>query len=162
MPIFPTIKALSAATTLLVMAFLPALPIASASEPTPKTSKPPCRIDIDNAHLSTSVFHRRGVRVVIVKARSICNVLQQRVLLTVQIYKTELLGDRLVTHSKTNPQAQSSSGYVISNNGTTKVCATTALTRYYGIAYSKALINGKWLYAGRTQSPKTISLACGT
>ncbi len=136
--------------------------ISIASDPNTKTSKPPCRIDIDNAHLSTSVFHRQGVRVVIVKARSICDVMQQRVMLTVQIYKTEILGDKLITSSNTNPQLQSSSGYVISNNGTTYVCKTHILTHYYGIAFSKAFINGRWLYAGRTQSPETVPLPCGT
>ena len=73
------------------------------------------------------------------KARSICNVAQQRVSLTVITYKTELLEDHEVTKSETNPLAPSSSGPIVYNNGTTRVCKTGELTRYYGIAFSNAL-----------------------
>jgi hypothetical protein len=138
------------------------LQYAKATSSSPKPSRPPCRIDIDNAHISKTVFQHHGVTVVIVKARSVCNVLQQQVLLTVEISKTELLGARLIATSKTKPLTPTSSGLIVFNNGTTKVCKTNALTHYYGIAYSKALINGKWLYAGRTQSPKTVPVLCGT
>ena len=138
------------------------LQYANAASSSPKPSRPPCRIDIDNAHISKTIYHRVGVSVVIVKARSICNFPQQQVLLTVEIYKTELLGNQLITSSETKPLAPTSSGLIVFNNGTTKVCKTNALTHYYGIAYSKALIHGKWLYAGRTQSPKTVPLLCGT
>jgi hypothetical protein len=151
-----------AATVLILVALLTTLQTVPASPAQVKPQKPPCRIDIDNAHISTSVHRQQGVRVVIVKARSICNIPQQKVLLTVLIYKKEFLQDHEVTRSETNPLAPTSSGLVVYNNGTTRVCKTDAITQYYGIAFSEALINGKRLYAGRTQSPKTVPLACGT
>jgi hypothetical protein len=145
-----------------VTALFFSLQYANATSNSSKPTRPPCRINIDNAPISKTIFQHHGVIVVIVKARSVCNFPQQQVLLTVEIYKTALLGDQLVTSSETKPLAPTSSGLIVFNNGTTRVCKTKALTHYYGIAYSKALINRKWLYAGRTQSPKTVPLLCGT
>ncbi len=162
MSIFRLVKRTLALLVLPLAVVFTIIQTPSNAPASPKPTKPPCRIDIENAHISKTVYRHQGVRVVIVKARSICNVAQQRVLLTVIIYKTELLQDHEVTKSETNPLAPSSSGPIVSNNGTTRVCKTGELTRYYGIAFSKALINGKWLYAGRTRSPLTIPLACGT
>ena len=104
---------------------------------TSKLAKPPCRIDIDNAPISKTIFQHHGVQVVIVKGRSVCDVLQQQVLLSVTLYKTQILGDHLIATSETQQLAPSSSGLIVFNNG-------------------------KWFYAGRTRSPKTLPLRCGT
>jgi len=110
---------------------------------------------------SQSVYRKHGVKVVIVKAKSVCNVPQQKVLLTVEIYKTDFLHDELVSESQTNPEFAASSGLVVMNNGTTRVCKYSKETHFFGIAYSKALINGRWFYAGRTRSPQIVPLVCG-
>ncbi len=124
--------------------------------------KPPCRIELDNAHISTTAYEKHNVAVVIVKARSICNQYQSEVSLSVEIYKVEHFGNKIVTESVTSPNDPKSSGFIITSKNTTKVCISGAKTKYYGIAYAKALINGKWQFAGRTQSPKITELACGT
>ena len=63
--------------------------LASAETPKPKEVKASCRIEIDNAHISASLLKNRKLKYLKVSARSICNVYQQRVTLTVEIFKTE-------------------------------------------------------------------------
>ena len=152
---------LALSTSLIVLSTLfPTL--SSATTGKPKVPKPDCRIEIDNAHISTSILIHRQIRFVKVNARSICNVPQQRVMLTVEIHKTGTLVDHLVTSHFTSPTSPKSSGLRVDNLETAKICVSNQLTGYYGIGYSKALIQGKWQYAGRTSSPKIVPLRCGT
>ena len=147
-------------TALGVNLLTPAL--ASAATPKPKEIKASCRIEIDNAHLSTSLLKNRKLKYLKVNARSICNVYQQRVTLTVEIYKTGKLSNQLVRSFATKEGLSSSSGFVVKMNNAVIRCRNTRETAYYGIAYAKALINGKWQYAGRTYSKSIILLDCGT
>ena len=147
-------------TTLGFNLLTPAL--ASAATPKPKEIKASCRIEIDNAHLSTSLLKNRKLKYLKVNARSICNVYQQRVTLTVEIYKTGKLSNQLVRSFATKEGLSSSSGFVVKMNNAVIRCRNTRETAYYGIAYAKALINGKWQYAGRTYSKSIILLDFGT
>jgi hypothetical protein len=136
--------------------------VSSAATPKPKEIKASCRIEIDNAHISTSLLKNRKLKYVKVNARSICNVYQQRVTLTVEIYKTGKLSNQLVQSFETKEGLPSSSGLVVKMNNALVRCRNTRETAYYGIAYAKALINGKWQYAGKTYSKSIILLNCGT
>ena len=138
------------------------MPLATAASPQPAIKKAICRIEIDNAHISRHELKFGSRRAVIVKARSICNVVQERVSLTVNIYKVERFGHPLLNSFVTDPGKSSSQGKVVTNYDTLVDCINFKRTKYYGIAYAKALINGKWYYAGRTRSPKTIEINCGT
>jgi hypothetical protein len=135
---------------------------ASAATTKPKEIKASCRIEIDNAHISASLLKNRKLKYVKVNARSICNVYQQRVTLTVEIYKTGKLSNQLVRSFETKEGLPSSSGLVVKMNNALVRCRNTRETAYYGIAYAKALINGKWQYAGKTYSKSIILLNCGT
>ncbi len=77
-----------------------------------------CRIEIDDPHISTYASEYRGKKEVKVNVRSICNVLQTRVQLTVKIYKTTFFGNRLVAQSTTNPADPKSNGRTVLNYGT--------------------------------------------
>ena len=138
------------------------LNVSSAATPKPQEIKASCRIEIDNAHISASLLKNRKLKYVKVNARSICNVYQQRVTLTVEIYKTGKLSNQLVRSFATKEGLSSSSGFVVKMNNAVIRCRNTRETAYYGIAYAKALINGKWQYAGRTYSKSIILLDCGT
>ena len=125
----------------------------------PKTS---CRIEIDNAHFSTH-FEERGLgKYVKVNAKSICNFNQRSVLLTVEIYKMELFRNRLLNVYSTDPTSVKSNGKIIENNGAVVKCKNSRKTKYFGIAYAKAIINGKIQFASRTRSEKITVLRCGT
>lgn len=138
------------------------MPLATAASPQPEIKKAICRIEIDNAHISRHELKLGSRRAVIVKARSICNVVQERVSLTVNIYKVEKFGNPMLNSSVTDPSKSSSQGTVVRNYDTLVDCKNFKRTKFYGVAYAKALINGKWNYAGRTRSPKTIEIHCGT
>ncbi len=147
-------------TILGILQFVPY--VSSASTPKPREIKASCRIEIDNAHISTSLLKNRKLKYVKVNARSICNVYQQRVTLTVEIFKTEKLSDKLVKIFSTKESLPSSAGFIVKMNNAVVRCRNTHETDYYGIAYAKALINGKWQFAGRTRSKIIEPLACGT
>ena len=136
--------------------------VSSAATPKPQEIKASCRIEIDNAHISASLLKNRKLKYVKVNARSICNVYQQRVTLTVEIFKTGKLSNQLVKSFSTKEGLPSSSRLVVKMNNAVVRCRNTHETAYYGIAYAKALINGKWQYAGRTYSKSIILLNCGT
>jgi hypothetical protein len=127
------------------------------------SKKADCRIEVDNAHISNSLFKHRLENWVKIDSKSICNVYQQRVTLTLSFYKKGALGDHLVGHTfMTNELARTSSGFIVEIKNAAVHCKDSRPTIYYGIAYAKALINGTWQYAGKTKSPREIILACGT
>lgn len=128
----------------------------------PKVPKAACRIEIDNAHISSSILKHRKTRNVKINARSICNVPQLRVTLTVEIHKTGILGNHLVDRFQTEENSPKSSGLKVEISNAAVECINRKMTNYYGIAYAKAIIQGKWQYAGRTQSSSIIPLRCGT
>lgn len=155
-----TITALASLTVFLTSSIC--LGPASASDLPKQVKKPICRIEIDNAHISRHELKFGSRRAVIVKARSICNVVQEQVTLTVNIYKVEKFGNPLLKSVSTDPNRSSSFGRVIKNYDNLVDCENYKRTRFYGVAYAKALINGKWNYAGRTRSLQTIEINCGT
>lgn len=147
-----------------LLALIPILsmPFAHSATFAPYVPKAICRIEIDNAHYSTSMARFEKAKYVKVNARSICNVVQSQVTLTVEIYKNGRLGPIFLRKFSTNPASRSSKGLIIKMNSAKLVCKNNTVTTYYGVAYSKAIISGGWQYAGRTKSPLNIPLKCGT
>ena len=143
---------------LLVLSSTPA----NAATGSPKLPKAACRIEIDNAHISSSILKHRKTKNVKINARSICNVPQQRVTLTVEILKTGIFGSHLVRRFQTDENSPNSSGLRVEITNAAVQCKNNELTRYFGIAFAKAIIQGRWQYAGRTQSNSIIPLQCGT
>ncbi len=135
--------------------------LAQATSPAPKapTPKASCRIEIDNAHFSTSLYEKKLGNFVKVNAKSICNVVQHSVQLTVEIYKETSFGSVLLSQG-TTPSTRS--GFIVENQSVVVKCLSKVSTRYVGVAYSKALIGGQTQFAGRTESVKRVPLACGT
>jgi hypothetical protein len=125
------------------------------------TPKAPCRIQIDRPHES-DYLSKRGIKAVKVDAFSICDLPQSEVTLTVTLYKTGYFADHYVNRTSTNPLAETSQGFRVNNYGTYSVCINQKKTTYYGVAFSKALVAGQWLYAGNTFSTKLVTLDCGT
>lgn len=149
--------------TSLVLAALPnSSGYAAPSSSSPRAPKPMCGIHIGNAHISRHELRFGDRRAVIVKAISECNVVQQQVTLTVNIYKVEKFGHPMLNSVSTEPEAPTSSGLIVRNFDNLIDCKNYKRTKYYGIAYAKALINEQWHFAGRTRSPKTMEINCGT
>ena len=148
---------------LLLSLFLFLIPTtAKAATGEPNEPKAPCRLQISNAHISTYLIEKSGVRAVKVNASSICNVPQSNVTITVELWKTGLLGSHLVRRRTTNSAGTTFPNSRVDNFLTFKRCTDRDPTQYFGIAYSKAFIAGKWQYARHTQTKKIIPLNCGT
>lgn len=128
----------------------------------PKKPKPPCRLQISDAHISTSLLEKQGLRAVKVNASSICNVPQSNVTITVELWKTGLLGNHLVRKQTINSAGTTFPNSRVINSLTFKKCKDREPTQYFGIAYSKAFIAGKWQYARHAQTKRIIPLNCGT
>lgn len=148
---------------LLLSLFLFLIPTtAKAATGEPNEPKAPCRLQISNAHISTYLIEKSGVRAVKVNASSICNVPQSNVTITVELWKTGLLGNHLVRRRTTHSAGTTFPNSRVDNFLTFKRCTDRDPTQYFGIAYSKAFIAGKWQYARHTQTKKIIPLNCGT
>jgi hypothetical protein len=124
--------------------------------------KPPCRIQIAHAHISKSVFLKYGVRAVKVNASSICNVPQSKVTLTVEIFKQSQFGPQLVARTVTRVPGITYPGNKVDNFDTWRRCKTFKETRFFGKAFAKAFIQGKWQFASDTYSIELEPLKCGT
>jgi len=148
---------------LLLSLFSLLIPVnALAATGAPKEPKPPCRLQITNAHLSTFIFEKQGLRALKVNASSICNVPQSSVTVTVELWKTGLLGNHLVRRRTFYSAGTTLPNSRVNNFLTFKRCKDRDPTQYFGIAYSKAFIAGRWQYARHTQTKKIIPLNCGT
>ena len=128
---------------------------------TPRLPKAQCRIEVHDAHISTSILKHQRVRVVKVNANSICNLQQYQVTLTLEIYKTGQFSDYFMHRAETDPSSPSSIGFIVSIQDAKVACINSTPSSYYGIVYAKALIQGKWHYAGRTRSAHIVKLNCG-
>jgi hypothetical protein len=127
-----------------------------------KKLKAPCRIQIGQAHISKSVFVTNGVRAVKVNASSICNVPQSRVSLTVEIWKHGKFGNLFVASTDTRSPSITYPGNQVDNFDTWRRCKNSEKTLYFGKAFAKAFIQGKWQFASDTYSLKPQPLKCGT
>lgn len=128
----------------------------------PSPSPLVCHIRIHDPHISDYMKRKTGVDYVKANAESKCNRFQSKVILTVKIFKLTKLGDEFITQKSTKMNAPHSSGLRVVNEGTMRRCKDSTPTFFYAIAYSKAVIDGQWQYAGETRSENTVELRCGT
>ncbi|MFZ4107943.1 MAG: hypothetical protein ACOYK4_02950 [Candidatus Planktophila sp.] len=147
---------------LLIIFLLINMSSAAGNQPSKKQPKPPCRLQVGMAHISTDLFEKFNIRAVKVNASSKCNIPQTNVTITVEIWKKGKLQNHLVLTKTINSSGTTYPGSQVNNFSTYKFCENIARTSYYGVAYSKAFIAGKWQYARHVLSLETIPLNCGT
>ena len=82
--------------------------------------------------------------------------------LNVEIYKVGLLRDYQVGKEKVQIPGLIYANKVIKNEITYTKCHSQKTTKYYGIAYASAVIDGQLRKTLKVTSAKTISLECGT
>jgi hypothetical protein len=149
------------ATTLLIPLLALVPPAAGAGKPH-RPPKPLCRLEVQNAHLSTTLLEKEHREVVKVNVLSICNVQQTKVLITLEIRKKGEFGDFTYGPFTNGENPGANSGLVVKLQDKYVDCESSKLTKWFGVAYSRAFINGRLQFAGRTQSPKVEALPCGT
>ena len=152
----------SLASASLIALLLVSSPHVSTAAQTIKKPKAPCRIQISQAHVSSWILKHKGYRAVKVDAFSRCNVPQSRVSLTVEIWKLGTFGKINVARSVVKSPGVTYPGRDVENFETSRRCKSSRETKYFGVAYAKAFIQGKWQYARDTYSLEIKPLACGT
>ena len=126
-----------------------------------KKPKELCRIEVSLPHISTFISKRQGIRAVKVNAFSICNRPHSRISLTVQLWKENiLLKEMLIQTEERNPNIVPARTRVY-NEGTFVPCLNYKLSQYYGVAYAKAMIDGKWHFAKSRLTIMIPPLNCG-
>jgi hypothetical protein len=145
---------------LIIMALISKAPATAANSKV--EVKAPCRLEVDYAHLSSGKLKLEGRKYVKVKARSICTVPQRQVTITLKIMKLGEFYDHEVRMFQTNPLAPSSSGMRVEMNNALVRCKDKRETYYFGVATSKAIIGGQWVYANETYSINPKPIKCGT
>ena len=150
------IKLVAFGTIISSMSFLLATPVNSESV------KAPCRIEVSLAHISKYISLKTGKQAVKVDAFSKCNVVQRKVTLTVELWKVGKIRNHLVVLRAKRSPGITLPGRQVENFNAFAFCKNYELTNYYGVAYSKAFIAGKWQFARHVLSLEIIPLECGT
>ena len=124
--------------------------------------KAPCRLEVDNAHLSSNIVKKEKKLAVKVIFRSICNFDQENLIVVVQIKKGGLVGDHAVTPPITRrfPFVNANQESLIQDIYV--YCKNTKRTYFYGIAEAEAYVNEIRVKAPKAQSRKRVALECGT
>ena len=127
---------------------------------TPPATK--CNIRIDDPHISKYILRTRGYLAVKVNARSTCDKAMRNLELNVEIYKVGLFRDYQVGKGVVQIQGLIYANKVIKNEKANTECVNQESSRYYGIAYASAIIDGQRRKTLKVTSAKTITLKCGT
>jgi hypothetical protein len=81
--------------------------------------------------------------------------------LTVEIHKVGLFTDHRVRVTSSVVEGFIAANQVVKNQKTYSVCISRKESKYYGIAYATATINGKLMKTPKVISEKTLTLDCG-
>ena len=127
---------------------------------TPPATK--CNIRVDDPHISKYILRTRGYLAVKVNARSTCDKAMRNLELNVEIYKVGLFRDYQVGKGEVQIQGLIYANKVIKNEKANTECVNQESSRYYGIAYASAIIDGELRNTLKVTSAKTITLKCGT
>lgn len=124
--------------------------------------KAPCRLEVDNAHISSNILKKEEKFAVKVTFRSICNLDQTKLVMRVQIWKVGVGRNYPVTSviTRTFPYVKANHNILIQD--VYVYCKNTKRTYFYGIAEADAYINGTQVIATKVQSDEIHRLSCGT
>ncbi len=120
-----------------------------------------CNIEIDNPHISENLLRTRNLRAVKVNARSKCNKPMRDLVLTVEIYKVGLIRDYQVAKEELSVMGNIYSNRIVKNQKTYEKCEDRRESKYFGIAYASAIIDGKPTKTLKVLSESTKLLKCG-
>ena len=128
----------------------------------PIAPKAPCRLEVDNAHISSTLIKKVNKKAVKVNFKSICNFGLSDLVIKVQIRKLAFIGDRPATTVliRKFPYVPANKQVLVQDIYT--FCKTTKRTFFFGTAEAYALLNGTQVQAPRAQSREIVPLACGT
>ena len=124
--------------------------------------KAPCRLEVDNAHISSNILKKEEKFTVKVTFRSICNLDQTKLVMKVQIWKVGFGRNYPVTSLITRNFPYVKANHNVLIQDIYVYCKNTKRTYFYGIAEADAYINGTQVIATKVQSDELHRLSCGT
>lgn len=127
---------------------------------TPPITK--CNIRIDDPHISKYFLRTEGIIAVKVNARSKCDKTMRELKLKVEIYKVGLLRDYKKGESELSVKGLIFPNRVVENNKTYVQCINLKPSKYYGVAYASAVIEGQPRRTLKVTSAKIVTLNCGS
>lgn len=127
---------------------------------TPPLTK--CFIRVDNPHLSKSIKRIRGFDAVKVNAVSYCDREVLDLVITVEIRKIGFLRNYEVAKRTLKEPGIIWANSRVEHKGTWRRCENGRSSRYFGVAYAEAIIEGKKMRTLPVRTAKTVNLACGT
>ena len=146
-------------STIFIQLNLSATSAPAASTTPPKTN---CNIAVDDPHISDSLMRTRGISAVKINARSRCDKMMNQLVLTVEIYKIGFFHDYRVAFGEVKVTGTISPNTVVRNQKTFVECKSSRKSRFYGIAYATALVEGKRKRTLHVLTEHTLPLPCGT
>lgn len=125
-------------------------------------TKSPCRIHVSFPHISTNLAERQGLQAVKVNAYSVCNRPHSKISLSVQLWKENLIFKELLLETVAREPKLVPAGQRFYNENTFVPCVNRESTKYFGVAFGKAMIQGKWYVARDKIEIEIPPLKCGT
>lgn len=150
---------LTATFTVLILALNLLFSESAQAVATPPLTR--CNIEVDNPHISENLLRTRNLRAVKVNARSKCNKPMQDLVLTVEIYKVGLFRDYQVAKKEISVRGVIYANKLVKNQKTYTECENERNSKYFGLAYASATIEGKSKKTLKVMSERTELLECG-
>lgn len=150
---------LTATFTVLILALNLLFSESAQAVATPPVTR--CNIEVDNPHISENLLRTRNLRAVKVNARSKCNKPMQDLVLTVEIYKIGLFRDYQVAKKEISVRGVIYANKLVKNQKTYVECENERNSKYFGLAYASATIEGKSKKTLKVMSERTELLECG-
>ena len=120
-----------------------------------------CSIEIGDAHISRNLFSTRGLIAVKVNAKSKCDKPIRNLVLTVEIYKEGLITNHRVSVHAISIKELIFANRIVKNQGAYVKCRTNKWTRYYGVAFAEALVEGRHMKTLPVRSENIERFQCG-
>ena len=122
----------------------------------------PCRVEVDDAHISTDLKEKLGIDAVKVKGNSECMYRTSHIQLTLSIMKEGLIEPHLVKTFRLNSSRTILPYRLFELKDAFIKCKNKTQTRYFGIIQAHAIIKGREYGTPQTRSQNSPRIACGT
>lgn len=150
----------SALSCLLLASTLTVVNAATTIPKPAKSPKAPCRLEIDDVHISTEALKQGRGKMLKAKVRSICDKYQENVRFIVTYYKNGELGDHWVA-TKIDA-SKNNHGLEVDYYSAEVRCVNNHKTTYYAYVTSTATVEGRTMIGRQVRTTNKTTLNCGT
>jgi len=153
-------------TLFIALVIAPALATQSTyAQPSSDTTKEAipkvCRLAVDDAHISTSMYKNTKLKYLKINARSECHHYQSSVQILMEIHRVDSKEGDILVRPFDNHKG-SKSGFIVEINDAKILCVNNKPTKYYGVATAHVVIPGFGVFDRTAHSLNHPMLLCGT